>query len=235
MITFKAKNIMQCCSAVTFGVLLFVGLAVAAETELTLPNLPDASKLTAPAKEQLGKLEDGYGLHVGEAMPSFVLHTHTGEPAKSSELLAGGETLLIIFYRGGWCPYCNLQIRQLTESYSEFKQRKVLPVLISADEIDGAALAQSRYEIPFPVLSDPDLIAHKNFRVVMSLTPELYETYKGYGIDIEQWSGRKHHQFAVASAFLVDSQGKVKWAHASLDYKQRPSVAQLLAVIDAQK
>lgn len=235
MITLGLKNMLYRGICLTFGMAMFAGVAVAAETQLTLPNLPDASKMTAPTQDQLGTLAEGYGLRVGEAMPSFVLQRHTGEPAKSSELLAGGETLLIIFYRGGWCPYCNLQIRQLTESYSQFKQRKVLPVLISADEVDAAALAQSRYEIPFPVLSDPDLSAHKAFRVVMSLTPELYETYKGYGIDVEQWSGRDHHQFAVASAFLVDPKGKVKWAHASLDYKQRPSVAQLLGVIDAQK
>ncbi|BFM12219.1 peroxiredoxin-like family protein [Simiduia litorea] len=232
MMNILLKKIVQPCTGLTLALCLISGFAVASGNELALPNLPEASKMTAPTQAQLGKLEDGYGLNVGDIMPSFVLKTHTGEPAQSSELLARAETLLVIFYRGGWCPYCNLQIRQLTESYSQFKQRKVLPVLISADKIDAAALAQSRYEIPFPVLSDPDLVAHKDFRVVMSLTPELYETYKGYGIDVEQWSGRDHHQFAVASAFLVDAQGKVKWAHASLDYKQRPSVAQLLDAID---
>ena len=210
-------------------------LATAENSALALPNTPDPSKMTAPTVDQLGQLAEGYGLKAGETMPSFKLNSHKGELTDSSDLLGKADSLLVIFYRGGWCPYCNLQIRQLTESYSQFKQRNVLPVLISADEIDGAALAQSRYEIPFPVFSDPDLVAHKNFRVAMSLTPELYETYKGYGIDVEQWSGRKHHQFAVASVFLVSAQGEILWSHASLDYKQRPSVSQLLGVIDSRK
>lgn len=201
--------------------------------DLALPKLPDASKMSAPEAAALGLRDGGAGLAVGAAVPAFEAAAHTGEAVSRDSLLAMKKPLLVIFYRGGWCPYCNLQIRQLTEAYGDFAGRGVELVLISADKVDAAALAQRQYEIPFPVLADPELAAHEAFNVVMTLTPELYETYKTYGIDVEQWSGETHHKFALSSAFLVNAAGVVQWAHVSEDYKQRPSVAQLLSVIDA--
>lgn len=203
--------------------------------ELTLPALPDASKMPAPADAALGVRDGDAGLAPGEAVPPFAAVTHEGKAVSRDSLFKQGKPALVIFYRGGWCPYCNLQIRQLTEAYPQFAERNVELVLISADKTDAAATAQRRYEIPFPVISDPTLAAHEAFRVVMALTPELYETYKGYGIDVEAWSGQTHHKFALSSAFLVDAQGVVTWAHVSEDYKRRPSVAQLLSVIDAAR
>ena len=132
--------------------------------------------------------------------------------------------LLVIFYRGGWCPYCNRQIRSLTKAWPQFKQRDVLPVLISADKPDGAAIAQRGYEIPFPVLSDPKLKAHEVFKVTMQVPAELIPKYREYGIDLEAWSGESHHKIAVSSVFLIGEDGIVRWSHSSQDYKKRPSV-----------
>jgi peroxiredoxin len=204
-------------------------------SELALPALPAKDALTAPGQTQLGTLPAGIGLPVGSMLPEFRIQHHDGKPVTSAELLkqvpAGGQ-LLIVFYRGGWCPYCNLQIRQLTDAFAQFQQRKTLPVLISADKVDASALSQRQYAIPFPVLSDPDLRAHDAFKVSMQLDDKTHLLYKTYGIDVEEWSGREHHKFAVASAFLLGADGRVRWAHAALDYKQRPSVQQLLGAID---
>lgn len=208
--------------------LLFAGAAQAAE--LKLPELPSPDKLTAAS--QLGVRDGEAGLAPGSRVPDFNAWRHSGEPVTQADVLTGAAPVLVIFYRGGWCPYCNLQIRQLTEAYGEFRQRGVSLLLISADQPDAAALAQRQYEIPFPVLSDPQLSAHQAFKVVMQMSPELYQKYRDYGIDVEQWSGQSHHQFALASAFVVGADGRVQWAHVSADYRQRPSVAQLLGVID---
>lgn len=200
--------------------------------ELTLPALPAPETLTAPTA--LGVRDGDAGLAPGTPVPDFSAWRHTGDPVSKADLFNGQKPVLVIFYRGGWCPYCNLQIRQLTEAYDEFSRRGVSLLLISADRPDAAALAQRQYEIPFPVLSDPQLNAHAAFKVAVQMTPELYQQYRQYGIDVEQWSGQKHHQFALSSAFLVAADGQVQWAHVSADYRQRPSVAQLLSAIDQQ-
>ena len=120
----------------------------------------------------------------------------------------------------------------MTGAAAVFEQRGITPVLISADRPAGAALAQKSYEIPFPVLSDPSLAAHEAFGVVFTLDPPTRERYRDYGIALEDWSGEDHGSYAVASVFLVDGEGVVRWSHSSLDYKTRPSIAQLLEVLD---
>ena len=109
------------------------------------------------------------------------------------------------------------------------------PVAISVDKVDEASKTNTTYEIPFPVLSDPELHAHEAFRVVHEASEDEVARLKGFGIDIERSSGKTHHKFAVPAVFLIDAHGVVRWAHADPDYKVRPTTAQLLAAIDGAK
>mgnify|MGYP001239947590 CR=1 FL=1 len=110
--------------------------------------------------------------------------------------------------RGGWRPFCNHQVRQVTMAYDKFQQRHVTPVLISVDQTDGAMLVKEAYEIPFPVLSDSDLAAHESFKAVIELDNTGYEKYKKFGVDLEAWSGLDHHKMAAPAVFLVSKEGK---------------------------
>lgn len=213
----------------SLGLILLFCSSFTFANQLSIPTqLPD---LNVTNTNNLGTLDDGVGLTVGTKVPSFTTRNHLGKKVSFDSLKSNGP-LMVVFYRGGWCPYCNRQIRQLTESFADFKQRSVLPVLISVDKPEAAALASRTYEIPFPVLSDPDLVVHDLFHVTMELDKALIPKYKEYGIDIEQWSGKKHHKFAVASVFLINKKGVVIWSHSANDYTTRPSVKQLLMVID---
>lgn len=211
--------------------LIFLGLSVHAG-DIKLPDRQPA--LTTTSAANLGTRDDNIGLAPGAQVRAFEIKDHTGKPI-SFELLREKGPLLVIFYRGGWCPYCNRQIHQLTKAWPDFKARGITPVLISADKPDAAALASRTYEIPFPVLSDPELIAHDVFEVTMKLDDALIPKYKRYGINLEDWSGQNHHKFAVSSAFIVNNKGLVEWSHSSKDYKTRPSVKQLLQILDARK
>lgn len=184
------------------------------------------------APSQIGALPDGVGLAVGASVPAVTVHDASGAAVALHELVARGPTLLV-FYRGGWCPYCNFQIRELTERAADFQKRGVTPVAISVDQIDTTARTQATCTIPFPLLADPDLPAHEAFRVVHHADEAEVERLRGYGIDIEASSGRDHHRFAIPSVFLVDDEGVVRWAHADRDYTVRPTPDQLLRAIDA--
>ena len=212
------------------SLLLFTTLIQAGTIKLPekLPELIDTPTNT------LGTREDNIGLAPGTTVAAFTIKDHLGNDI-SWQTLQKQAPLLIIFYRGGWCPYCNQQIHQLSMAWPEFKKRGITPVLISADKPDAAAKASRTYEIPFPVLSDPDLIAHNIFQVTMKLDEKMIPIYKKYGITLEDWSGKSHHQFAVASAFIINKKGVVTWAHSSKDYKTRPNVKQLLQAVDAKQ
>jgi peroxiredoxin len=211
---------------------LLMSLLLSATVTAAELNLSTSTpELTVTKGLALGTRDNNIGLAPGAKVPPFLINTHDDKPFDLASLTVLGDTL-VVFYRGGWCPFCNVQVRQLTTAWSEFERRGVTPVLISVDTIDGATLAQRSYDIPFPVLSDPALAAHSAFEVIMELDKATYERYKGFGVDLEQWSGQGHHKIAVSSAFLVSKEGQIRWAHSSRDYKTRPSVEQLLAVID---
>lgn len=198
--------------------------------EIKLPEkLPE---LKATEMSQLGTLDAG--LAVGQKPAGFTVNSHLGESVSLDSLLQDKGPLLVVFYRGGWCPYCNVQIRQLAEAWPEFKKRGITPVLVSADKPDASAMAQATYKIPFPVLSDPDLKAHAAFDVIIEVDDATVDKYRDYGIVLEDWSGRDHHKIAAPGIFLLDSSGQVQWAHVSKDYRTRPSVQQLLAMLDAR-
>jgi peroxiredoxin len=205
--------------------------APAASTSATAMK-PRMKEIAAPPEARVGTLPPDIGVAVGQPAPDASLHDSGGAGVRLADLFSKGAVLLV-FYRGGWCPFCNFQIHELTEAYPEYQKRGVTPVAISVDKQEEGAKTRATYTIPFPVLSDPDLVAHKAYRVLHHADDAEVQRLKGFGIDLEKSSGRDHHTFAVPALFLVDKTGKVRWAHADVDYKTRPRTKQILAAIDA--
>jgi peroxiredoxin len=147
--------------------------------------------------------------------------------------LYGKGPILLAFYRGGWCPYCSTENHSLSVAYPDFQKRGVTPVTISVDKPEAEAKTKATYSIPFPVLSDPDATVLEAFHVVNNVDKATYAKMKGFGVDLESYSGEGHHKIAIPSLFLIDKAGTVRWAHSDPDYKVRPSIAQILTAIDA--
>ena len=192
---------------------------------------PRANETEIPDDSEIGQLPEGIGVAAGESAPDVTTENADGEQVDVLELVED-EAIVLFFYRGGWCPYCNFQIREMTEAHDEFARRGVRPVAISVDRQEEAADTNSAYEIPFPVLSDPDLTVHRAFGVTYDAEAEEVEQLAEHGMDIEEASGRDHNSYAVPSIFIIDADGTVRWSHANLDYSIRPSTQQLLGVID---
>jgi peroxiredoxin len=215
-----------------FGLLLVVPFISACDppAPTSAPTFEASSPkpLAAPTTDALGSREDGLGLAVGAVIPPFEIRDFRGETFSATTL--NDANTLVVFYRGGWCPFCNFQIRELSQAHDQFKALGVSPVAISVDRPDAAAVTRNAYEVPFPVLSDPDLKAHEAFNVVLQLDAAGVARLAKYGHEIEKWSGKDHHKMAVPAVFLVRD-GKVAWAHVARDYKTRPSTEQLLTVV----
>lgn len=192
---------------------------------------PRMNPTETPEMDQVGQLPDGIGIAAGESAPEVSATGADGEEVQLSGLVED-EAILVFFYRGGWCPFCNFQVREMTEANDAFAERGVRPVAISVDRMEKAAETSATYEIPFPVLSDPDLTVHQAFSVTHEATAEEVERLAGFGMDLEEASGEDHNTFAVPAVFIIDSEGTIRWAHANLDYRVRPSTEQLLSVID---
>lgn len=183
-----------------------------------------------PPEQRLGHLPEGVGIPVGEAAPRVGLTDAMGDSVQLDSLWRD-QPILVVFYRGGWCPYCNFQIRELTQAHERFAELGIVPVAISVDRVEEAARTLATYEIPFPVLADPELAAHQAFRVAHYADRAEVERLRGFGIDLEQASGQTHHVIAVPSLFLIDTSGIIRWSHADTDYTVRPSPEQILEAL----
>lgn len=178
--------------------------AAAKSTQASAEKKAPRIKPAAPP-EKLGAQSEDYGLRVGAPQPKATATSVAGKTLSLKEL-SGDEPLLVIFYRGGWCPYCNFQIRAMATAYEKLKARGVELVMVSVDEVSESAKTEEAFELPFPALSDAGGSMHRAFRV-----------YK---------EGK-----AVPSLFLL-ADGKVKFAHVDEDYTKRPSEEQIVMMLE---
>ena len=206
----------------------------------TAAAAPEEAKAEEPkfevketAEAELGTSPAGMGLKVGAKAPDGSLLDITGATVKLKALYAKGPTF-VVFYRGGWCPFCNSQLHNLTEAKPEFDQRGVQLVAISVDQPGEGAKTQAKLGVPFPMLSDSKLTVHNAFKIVHKTSAEERAALSGYGIDLASYSGQQHGNFATAAMFYIDKKGVVRFAHVGEDYQTRPSVKQMLAIADQQ-
>jgi peroxiredoxin len=192
---------------------------------------PMTMTLGETPSDKLGTAPSGLGLKVGDKAPNATLPDVGGKPQKLSDLYAQGPTF-VLFYRGGWCPFCNIQLHDLGAAKADFDQRGVKVVAISVDTPNEEAKTQGKQGTKFPMLSDSKLEAHKAFKIVHAAPEAEQKALTGYGIDLKAFSGEDHKSFATPAIFLVDKSGTVKWVHVDEDYKTRPSPKQLLAALD---
>jgi len=207
---------------------------MATASESSAPIAPRIKETTAPPADRVGVLAPGTGIPVGEKVPDVHGRDLDGKDVALSSLYAKGPVLLT-FYRGGWCPYCNSEIHALTSAYPDYQKRGVTPVTVSVDTPDAEAKTKATYAIPFPVLSDSDATMLAAFHVVKKVDGDELAKMKSFGVDLEGYSGKSHHEIAIPALFLIDRTGVVRWAHSDPEFKVRPSTAQILAAIDATK
>jgi len=204
------------------------------------PPIPTAHVAPAPHEttpteaNKLGSLAPGTGIAVGQKVPLAHARDLQGHDVALAELVSRGP-LLLAFYRGGWCPYCNFEIRELTKAFPEYQKRGVLPVAVSVDKPEEVAMTNATYGIPFPVLSDSELSFIGGFHVENRVDAATLEKMKSFGIDLERHAGKSHHTIAIPAIFLIDKQGIVRWAHDDPTYTVRPTTTQILSAIDTAR
>jgi len=218
--------------------------AAAAPSTAPMPTMAASASATAasptmrpytdPAADRVGVLAPGTGIPVGQKVPDIHARDLDGNDVSLSSLYTK-TPILLAFYRGGWCPFCSTENHSLATAYPEYQKRGVTPVTVSVDKPDAEAKTKATYSIPFPVLSDSDATMIEAFHVVNHVDDATLAKMKGFGLDLESYSGKAHHEIAIPSLFLIDRTGIVRWAHSDPDYKVRPSTAQILAAIDAAK
>ena len=168
-------------------------------------------------------------LPVGALVPNGYVKTVNGESVALSMVLGDRPTVLI-FYRGGWCPYCNTHLGELAKIEPDLIKLGYKIVAISPDQPTKLLMTIAKNNLKYIPFSDSKMTLIKAFGLAFKVDDETVKTYKEkYQIDLEGDSGETHHLLPVPAAFIVDSQGRIQYRYFNADYKTRIDVKELLA------
>ncbi len=167
----------------------------------------------------------------GDKMPSFSLPDVSRGTVASTNLLKRGP-LVVVFYRGDWCPYCNLQLLDLQKHLPEIEGLGASLVAISPQTPDNSLTTAQKRHLTYNVLSDADGRVASKFGLTYRLPPELKKLYADFGLDLEKSNGAHEWSLPIAATYVVSREGEIVYSFLDVDYKKR---AETLDVIKALK
>ncbi|MCP5461670.1 MAG: AhpC/TSA family protein [bacterium] len=204
--------------------------AFAAESQSRIT--PESAEIMRQAAEEIsGKNIPQTCLQKGDTVPFFELPNAKGELFSIQEKLKDGP-VVITFYRGGWCPYCNLSLRALQQSLPRIKELGATLVAISPEQPDDTLDTATKNTLEFEVLSDKGNTVAGSFGITFTLPEKLKNTYKDFGIDLETVNGDTLNTLPVPATFIVDSEGTIVYTFVNTDYSKRAEPAEIITVLE---
>lgn len=171
-------------------------------------------------------------IKVGQSLPDLMLRDVEGKTFDLNKAVAKQPTILV-FYRGGWCPYCNVHLGELQTIESQLKDLGYQVLAISPDLPSNLKSSVSENKLSYTLLSDANANAIKALGIGFKVDDVTLEKYLGYGINLEKASGESHHILPVPAAIVMGTDGKTEFVFTSPDYKVRVNTKVLLAAAES--
>ena len=194
---------------------LALGIAPALAESESAPNTPP------------DKAEDVEPIEVEDKAPEVELRT-VDDDTLSLEAALEGQKAVLVFYRGGWCMYCNMQLAELRNITDDLAEQGYRILAISPDLPENLEATVEEEELDYTLLSDAKAEAARAFGIAFRVDADTRELYAEYGIDLEAASGESHHLLPVPAVFLVDEDGVIRYRFYDPDYTERLSNEDLL-------
>jgi peroxiredoxin len=166
-------------------------------------------------------------LQAGQAAPHFTLPSATAEPVALAQLLQHGPVVLV-FYRGNWCPYCNVQLRAYQQLLPELAQHGATLVAISPQTPDLTSLTASEKQLSFPVLSDVGNVVARQYGLAYEVGAEVADTLRSVGIDLAAYNGTADDELPLTATFVIGTDGLIKWSWVEANFKHRADPTEIL-------
>ncbi len=170
------------------------------------------------------------GVEVGEAAPRFVLPDAGGGKIALDDRLAAGPVVLS-FYRGAWCPVCNVELTALQEALPQIKELGASLVAVSPQAPDASQAFVERLGLGFDVLSDLDQEVSRAYRLQFELPAALHPIYRQIGMALDEHNADGSWNLPVPATFVIDGDGVVRARHVDPNYRERMSVVEILTAL----
>ncbi|MEU6148104.1 peroxiredoxin-like family protein [Streptomyces sp. NPDC047081] len=171
-------------------------------------------------------------LTVGDRAPHFRLPSATGEFVALDDLLTRGPVVLT-FYRGAWCPYCNIALRAFQQHHNAITARGARLVAVSPQVPDESLSLSEKHDLAFDVLSDIGSDAATQYGLAFDLPDDLAGVYDKLGFGLQRVNGGHPRTLPLPATYVIDRDGVIRWAFVHTDYTLRAEPADILAALDA--
>ena len=194
------------------------------------PVPAEVKQVYIDAEEEITLKLPSPGLKVGDTAPDFTLQDAFGKKVSLSEELKKGP-VVVTFYRGSWCPYCNLQLRAYQKNIKQFQKYGATLIAITPQQPDRSKDQLKKTPLDFEIVSDLDSKVAKDYKLFFKVPEALSKLYKErYDIDLEYFNGKDRKELPVPGTFIIDRNGVIQSAFAKVDYTARMEPQ---AIIDA--
>ena len=213
------------------------GVTIAAQVDELKRNAPaEPDPRTAPFAREQAALADAVApasvAEVGTVLPDAELLDVDGTPRPLSAALAGAPAV-VVFYRGAWCPYCNITLRTYqAELSSALRERGVGLIAVSPQKPDGSLTMKEKHDLDFAVLSDPGLTLAKVVGILTGPTPESIEAQLELGTDLRELNADGTATLQLPTVAIVASDRSIRWLDVRVDYTARTEPEEILAALD---
>lgn len=175
----------------------------------------------------------GNALQIGQKVENFSLANHNGENVELADLLKKGP-VIISFYRGGWCPYCNLELKALNDYLPQFKTQSAQLVAISPQLPDETLSTAQKNDLEFDVLCDVSNKVAEQFGLLFTLDERIQALYTQFGIDFEHYYGDKSFKLPLPATYVINQEGVITYAFLSEDYTLRAEPIDVMAALESE-
>ena len=175
--------------------------------------------------------QEARALKVGDKAPQFTLKDADGAPVSSTDLLSRGP-LIVTFYRGAWCPYCNMELQALEAALPSFRARGAMLAAISPQTAANSRKSIRNNNLTYPILSDPGNETANGFGLRFTLPDYLVALYKGMKNDLPAFNGDPSWTLPMPARYVVRSDGFIAYAEVNADYTRRPDPEDLLPALE---
>lgn len=199
-----------------------------------LSSIPEQAQQTiGSAFEKLMKSDVGDNApSKGDKAPNFELPNVRGGSLELLEKLKQGPVVLS-FYRGGWCPFCNLEFKALSDILPKIKTKGASLIGISPELPDTSLSTIEKHKLPFEVLSDVGNKIANKYGLLMTVYEEIRPLYEEWGIDVPTSNGDESYQLPIPATFVIKQDGNIQACYINKDYTSRMEPADILQALES--
>jgi peroxiredoxin len=197
-----------------------------------MSSLPDnEAQIVGASFEKLQASHTGEGaITVGEIAPDFTLPAATGAAVTLYSKLNKGPVILS-FYRGGWCPFCNLELQALQALLPEIRALGASLIGISPETPDNSMTTAEKHQLEFDVLSDTGNKTARDYGLIFTVYEEMRPLYLKWGLDVPASNGDNSWELPVPATYVIDTNRVARAAHVDKDYTKRMEPEQIMTAL----